>query len=69
MFGLMLAGIATALAFLVVALSLVPFIKQWFARDITLTVETQTQSVAWRADPNTDEPLIQDLITRVMADA
>jgi len=61
MFGLMLAGIATALAFLVVALSLVPFIKQWFARDITLTVETQTQSVAWRAAPNTDEPLILPL--------
>ncbi len=61
MFGLMLAGIAIALALLVVALSLVPFIKQWFARDITLTIETQTQSVAWRAQPNTDEPMILPL--------
>jgi hypothetical protein len=61
MFGLLLAAIATALAFLIVALSLVPFIKQWFARDITLTVETQTQSVAWRALPNADEPLILPL--------
>jgi hypothetical protein len=61
MFGLLLAGIATALAFLIVALSLIPFIKQWFARDITLTVETQTQSVAWRAQPNADEPLILPL--------
>jgi hypothetical protein len=61
MFGLMLAGIATALAFLVVALSLIPAIKHWFARDITLTVETHTQSVAWRAQPNTDEPLILPL--------
>lgn len=58
MFGLMLVSIATALAFLVVALSLIPNIKQWFARDITLTVETQTQSVAWRAQPTADEPLI-----------
>ena len=58
MFGLMLVAIATALAFVVVALSLIPIIKQWFARDITLTVETQTQSVAWRAQPIADEPLI-----------
>jgi hypothetical protein len=58
MFGLMLVGIATALAFLVVALSLIPFIKQWFARDVTLTVETETQSVAWRAQPTPEEPLI-----------
>jgi hypothetical protein len=58
MFGLMLVGIATALAFLVVALSLIPFIKQWFARDVTLTVETETQSVAWRARPTPEEPLI-----------
>lgn len=58
MFGLMLVSIATGLAFLVVGLSLIPFIKQWFARDVTLTVETQTQSVAWRAQATADEPLI-----------
>ncbi len=57
-FGMMLVGIGTALAFLVVALSLIPFIKQWFARDVTLTVETESQSVAWRAQPTADEPLI-----------
>ncbi len=61
MFGLVLAGVATALAFIFVALSLVPFINQWFARDVTLTVETQTQSVAWRAQPTADEPLILPL--------
>lgn len=61
MFGLMLAGIATALACLIVAVSLIPAIKHWFARDVTLTVETQTQSVAWRALPNADEPLILPL--------
>jgi hypothetical protein len=60
-FGMMLLGIGTALAFLVVALSLIPFIKQWFARDVTLTVETETQSVAWRAQPTADEPLILPL--------
>jgi hypothetical protein len=58
MFGMMLLGIGTALAFLVVAVSLIPFIKQWFARDVTLTVETETQSVAWRAQPTAEEPLI-----------
>ncbi|HEY7798050.1 MAG TPA: hypothetical protein VIA80_04750 [Hyphomonadaceae bacterium] len=58
MFGLMLVAIATTLAFLVVAVSLIPFIKQWFARDVTLTVETETQSVAWRAQPTAEEPLI-----------
>lgn len=58
LFGMLLLGIGTALAFLVVAVSLIPFIKQWFARDVTLTVETQTQSVAWRAVPTADEPLI-----------
>ena len=57
-FGLMLLSIGTALAFLVVALSLIPFVKQWFARDVTLTVETETQSVVWRAHPNADAPLI-----------
>ena len=57
-FGMMLVGIGTALAFIVVALSLIPFIKQWFARDVTLTLETETQSVAWRAQPPADEPLI-----------
>jgi len=57
----MLLGIATALAFIVVAFSLIPFINQWFARDITLTVETHTQSVAWRAQPDADEPLILPL--------
>jgi hypothetical protein len=60
-FGMLLVGIGTALAFLVVALSLIPFIKQWFARDVTLTVETQTQSVAWRAQPTVDDPLILGL--------
>ncbi len=58
MFGVMLLSIGTALAFLVVAISLIPFIKQWFARDVTLTVETETQSVAWRAQPTAEEPLI-----------
>lgn len=58
LFGMMLLGIGTALAFLVVAVSLVPIIKQWFARDVTLTVETETQSVAWRAQPTAEEPLI-----------
>jgi hypothetical protein len=55
---MLLLSVGTALAFLVVALSLIPFIKQWFARDVTLTVETETQSVAWRAQPTADEPLI-----------
>ena len=57
-FGLTLVAIGTTLAFLVVALSLIPFIKQWFARDITLTVETETQSVAWRAQPTAEDPLV-----------
>ncbi|HEX5008423.1 MAG TPA: hypothetical protein VFV70_15020 [Hyphomonadaceae bacterium] len=61
LFGMLLLTIGTALAFLVVALSLIPFIKQWFARDVTLTVETETQSVAWRAQPTADEPLILPL--------
>ncbi len=61
MFGMLLLGIGTVLAFLVVALSMVPFIKQWFARDVTLTVETETQSVAWRAQPTEEEPLILPL--------
>jgi hypothetical protein len=56
--GLVLLSIGTALAFLVVALSLIPFVKQWFARDVTLTVETETQSVAWRAQPSADDPLV-----------
>jgi len=60
-FGLTLVSIATGLAFLVVVLSLVPFIKQWFARDVTLTVETETQSVVWRTRPSADEPLILPL--------
>src|SRR5262245_8212382 len=57
-FGLMLLAIGTGLAFLVVTLSLIPFIKQWFARDVTLTVETETQSVAWRARPTAEDPLV-----------
>ena len=60
-FGLTLVAIATGLAFLVVVLSLIPFIKQWFARDVTLTVETETQSVAWRAHPSADHPLVLPL--------
>lgn len=57
-FGLTLVGIATGLALLIVLLSLIPFIKHWFARDVTLTVETETQSVVWRTRPTADEPLI-----------
>ncbi len=58
LFGLMLLGIATGMAFLIVALSLVPFVKQWFARDVTLTVETETQSIVWRAHPTPEDPLV-----------
>jgi hypothetical protein len=57
-FGLSLVGIATGLAFLVVVVSLVPFIKQWFARDVTLTVMTETQTVTWRSHPTADDPLV-----------
>lgn len=56
--GLTLVGIGTGLAFLIVALSLIPFIKQWFARDVTLTVQAETQSVAWRSQPTADDPLV-----------
>lgn len=56
--GLVLLSAGTGLAFLVVALSLIPFVKQWFARDVTLTVETETQSVVWHAQPTPEEPLI-----------
>jgi len=60
-FGLTLVAIATGLAFLIVIVSLIPFIKQWFARDVTLTVEAETQSVVWRAQPTADDPLVLPL--------
>jgi hypothetical protein len=57
-FGLTLVAIAIGLALVLVLLSFIPFIKQWFARDVTLTIETETQSVLWRTRPTADDPLV-----------
>lgn len=57
-FGLLLVSISTFAALGVILLSLVPMVKQWFARDVTLTIEAKTQSVMWRALPTDEEPYV-----------
>lgn len=57
-FGLILVAISFVLALAVVFISLVPSIRAWFGHDVTLTVDSHTQSLLWRATGTTDSPMI-----------